>query len=56
VRADEAALGSGLGLSIAHDLAQAYGGRTSLEESPLGGLRVVIELQAPRSDLQSTHG
>ena len=56
VRADEAAPGSGLGLSIAHDLAQAYGGRTSLEESPLGGLRVVIELQAPRSDLQSTHG
>ena len=41
--------GSGLGLSIAHDLADAYGGRTSLDDSPLGGLRVVIELQAPRT-------
>jgi signal transduction histidine kinase len=56
VRADEAAPGSGLGLSIARDLAQAYGGRTSLEESPLGGLRVAIELQAPRSALSSPRG
>jgi len=49
VRADEAAPGSGLGLSIAHDLAHAYGGRTSLDDSPLGGLRVVLDLQAPRT-------
>jgi signal transduction histidine kinase len=49
VRADQAAPGSGLGLSIAHDLADAYGGRTSLDDSPLGGLRVVIDLQAPRT-------
>lgn len=49
VRADEAAAGSGFGLSIADDLARAYGGRTSLGESPSGGLRVVIELQAPRT-------
>jgi signal transduction histidine kinase len=49
VRADQAAPGSGLGLSIAHDLALAYGGRTSLDDSPLGGLRVVIDLQAPRT-------
>lgn len=49
VRADEAAPGSGLGLSIARDLAHAYGGRTSLGDSPLGGLRVVIDLQVPRS-------
>src|SRR5580765_2175194 len=44
-----AAPGSGLGLSIAHDLVDAYGGRTLLDESPLGGLRVVIDLQAPRT-------
>ena len=50
VRADEAAPGSGLGLAIARDLAEAYGGRTSLDESPLGGLRVAIELQAPRAE------
>jgi len=49
VRADEAAPGSGLGLSIARDLAHAYGGRTLVDESPLGGLRVVIELLAPRT-------
>jgi signal transduction histidine kinase len=46
-RADEHAPGSGLGLSIAHDLVQAYGGRMSLESSPAGGLRVVIELPMP---------
>jgi len=54
VRADEAAPGSGLGLSIACDLARAYGGRTSLDASPLGGLRVVIELQAPQSGNRRT--
>jgi len=53
VRADEAAPGSGLGLSIAHDLARAYGGRMSLDDSPLGGLRVVIELQGPRASTSS---
>jgi signal transduction histidine kinase len=46
VRADETAQGSGLGLSIARDLADAYGGRLSLEDSPLGGLRVLIDLPA----------
>jgi signal transduction histidine kinase len=47
VRADEAAPGSGLGMSIARDLAEAYGGTMSLDSSPLGGLRVCITLQAP---------
>ena len=46
LRADEATPGSGLGLSIARDLAHVYGGRTSLADSPLGGARVVIELPA----------
>jgi signal transduction histidine kinase len=53
VRADEAAPGSGLGLSIASALTQAYGGRTSLDASPLGGLRVVIDLQGPHGRLSS---
>lgn len=44
VRADETASGSGFGLSIAGDLAQAYGGQLSLDTSPAGGLRVVIDL------------
>jgi signal transduction histidine kinase len=44
IRADEAAPGSGLGLSIAADLAQAYGGSLTLDRSPEGGLRVTIEL------------
>ncbi len=46
VRADEAIAGSGLGLSISSDLAQAYGGRLALGDSLLGGLRVEIELPA----------
>ncbi len=36
--------GSGLGLAIALDIAQAHGGDVSLEDSPLGGLRVLIRL------------
>jgi len=46
VRADEAAPGWGLGLAIARDLAAIYGGSLSLGESPLGGLRVRLELPA----------
>lgn len=36
--------GNGLGLAIASEIAQAYGGSLSLEDSPLGGLRVQITL------------
>jgi signal transduction histidine kinase len=46
VRADEAAPGSGLGLSIVRDLAEVYGGAISLENSPRGGLRARLELPA----------
>jgi signal transduction histidine kinase len=49
VRADETVPGSGLGLSIVRDLTDAYGGRIALDDSPLGGLRVTIELPASRS-------
>ncbi|OYW98283.1 MAG: sensor histidine kinase, partial [Caulobacter vibrioides] len=43
-RLDENAPGSGLGLSIVDELARAYGGSVQLDESPLGGLRVTLEL------------
>jgi signal transduction histidine kinase len=48
VRADEAAPGSGLGLAIALDLAELYGGSITLDDSPLGGLRVRVNLRHPR--------
>ena len=43
-RLDETKPGSGLGLSIVADLATLYQGALSLEASPLGGLRAVLEL------------
>lgn len=47
-RLDESHPGSGLGLSIASDLAQAYGGGIELGVSDLGGLRVALDLpEAP---------
>ena len=46
VRADEAAPGSGLGLSIVRDLVEVYGGTICLENSPMGGLRARLQLPA----------
>lgn len=46
VRADEAAPGSGLGLAIVRDLAEAYGGSITLEQSSLGGVRAKLILPA----------
>ena len=45
-RLDETAPGSGLGLSIVDELVRAYGGRMTLGESELGGLKVMLELPA----------
>ena len=45
VRLDETAPGTGLGLSIVADIAEMNGGRLSLSESPMGGLRATIELR-----------
>ena len=46
VRADQQVPGTGLGLSIVDDLAQLYGGELTLAASPLGGLRVLLQLPA----------
>jgi len=46
LRLDETKPGSGLGLSIAIDLAQSYRGSLKLEESPHGGLLVRLDLPA----------
>lgn len=48
VRLDERAEGHGLGLGIVSDILTAWRGAWSLEESPLGGLRVRIALPAVR--------
>jgi len=45
-RLDESEPGTGLGLSIVNELADIYGGRLHLEDSPLGGLRARLELPA----------
>lgn len=45
-RLDERKPGSGLGLTIALDLATLYGGSLSLGQSPLGGLKVELDLPA----------
>ncbi|WP_159587041.1 sensor histidine kinase [Chelativorans xinjiangense] len=38
--------GTGLGLSIARDIARGHGGDITLEDSPLGGLRVIVRVPA----------
>jgi signal transduction histidine kinase len=45
-RLDEHKPGSGLGLTIAKDLAKLYGGTLTLGRSPLGGLKVELDLPA----------
>ncbi|MGU3492760.1 sensor histidine kinase [Xanthobacteraceae bacterium A53D] len=45
-RLDESKPGSGLGLSIVHELAALYGGRFEMNTAPLGGLRTELVLPA----------
>lgn len=46
-RLDEQVDGHGLGLGIVRDIVESWQGRLTLEDSPLGGLRVAIWLPAP---------
>jgi signal transduction histidine kinase len=50
VRADQAAPGSGFGLAIVRDLAELYDGSIALDASPLGGLRVRLQLPGAGTD------
>lgn len=43
---DPNASGAGLGLSIVQDIVLRHGGKVTLEESPMGGLRVRVRLPA----------
>lgn len=45
-RLDESVPGSGLGLAIVRDIAKLYGGEVSLEQAPMGGLEVRLDLPA----------
>jgi signal transduction histidine kinase len=45
-RLDETKPGTGLGLAIVSDLVKEYGGSLTLDRSPLGGLKVTVELAA----------
>jgi two-component system, OmpR family, sensor histidine kinase PhoQ len=44
VRADESVPGYGLGLAMVHDTVDLYGGRLSIDTSPLGGARLGVRL------------
>ena len=47
-RFDETVPGTGLGLAIVRDIAKLYGGNIALDESPMGGLEVKLELPRAR--------
>jgi signal transduction histidine kinase len=47
-RFDESVPGTGLGLAIVRDIAKLYGGNIALDESPMGGLEVRLELPRAR--------
>lgn len=43
-RLDETIPGQGIGLAVVHDIVAAYGGNLELDRSPLGGLRLTLDL------------
>lgn len=43
-RLDEQVAGHGLGLGIVRDIIEAWNGHIELQDSPLGGLRVMVRL------------
>ncbi len=46
-RADERQPGNGIGLAIVRDLAEAYGGRLTIDEGPLQGTRITLGIPLP---------
>jgi two-component system, OmpR family, sensor histidine kinase PrrB len=46
--------GSGLGLALVAQQAELHGGTASLEDSPLGGTRLLLRLPGPRLDKNET--
>jgi len=46
-RADQSQPGQGIGLAVATDIARSYEGEIRLEDSELGGSRVVVSFQGP---------
>lgn len=53
-RLDETQPGTGLGLSIVADLTALYRGNVSFEASPLGGLRVILDLPGGTNNTEKT--
>ena len=51
-RLDEQVAGHGLGLGIVRDIIEAWHGRIELQDSPLGGLRVVVSLPRRRTKVR----
>lgn len=51
VRTDEKVPGHGLGLAMVHDTVDLYGGRLTVDSSPLGGARFSLRLPGKRLDV-----
>lgn len=45
-RADTRHTGQGIGLAVSRDIADSYGGKLTLLDSPLGGARILVEFSA----------
>jgi two-component system, OmpR family, sensor histidine kinase PhoQ len=53
VRTDENVPGHGLGLAMVHDTVDLYGGKLTVDASPLGGARFSLRLPGKRIDITS---
>ena len=50
MRLDESAPGHGIGLAVVKEIAASYGGEIKIDQSPLGGARVAIDINPSGSD------